>query len=166
MESAEAAGILHKGNKDETLLAFIDGKEVPIVQEPDMYQASKGTWTPVGVTFVNKGIKYCAVTGTVYDDKRSCHRRYEPDKEMEKWVVRVHAAKVMEEGTLQVRKHGRVVSITQDPHWTSLSLTEGATGLPTETRQKLSRNAVQDATSSASKNRGYKQRPSSQSAVK
>ena len=56
MESAEAAGILHKGNKDETLLAFIDGKEVPIVQEADMYQASKGTWTPVGVTFVNKGM--------------------------------------------------------------------------------------------------------------
>ena len=64
----------------------------------EMHQARKGTWTVIGLTFVHKGIKDRAITGQVHGEEASWYRRYVPDSEMVKWVVRISTVKMMEEG--------------------------------------------------------------------
>ena len=68
MESSEAAQVsFTRTIEDGKLIAVTDGKEIPIVQAPEMYQARKRTWTLVGMTFVHEEIKYCTIAGEGHD---------------------------------------------------------------------------------------------------
>ena len=81
MESSEAAQVsFTRTIEDGTLNEVMDGKEIPIVQAAEIYQARKRTWTLVGMTFVREGIKYCAIEGKGHDEEGSWHRRYVPDR--------------------------------------------------------------------------------------
>ena len=108
MEPTEAAQVsFTRTPKDGHSIAVIDGKEQPIAQELEVYPARKGSWTSVGLTFVNEGIRYCAITGKVYDEEGSWYNMFVPDNEMAQYAVRIPRVKLMEEGTLQSRKQGR-----------------------------------------------------------
>ena len=61
--------------KEGTSSAVVEGKEITIVQQPDMYPARKGTWTSVGLVFVNDGIKYWATTRKVFDENGSWNQK-------------------------------------------------------------------------------------------
>ena len=84
MESSEAAQVsFTRTIEDGTLIEVIDGKEIPIVQAPEIYQARKRTWTLVGMTFVHEGMEgmeYSAIAGKGDDEEGSWYRRYAPDR--------------------------------------------------------------------------------------
>ena len=75
--------------EEGTFVEVIDDKEPPTTQELEINHVGTGTWTSVGLTFVNEGHQVLCNTGEVYDEKGSWYRRYVPDNEMDKRASRI-----------------------------------------------------------------------------
>ena len=97
-----------------TFMAVIGEKELPLVQEPEVYLILQGGWIRVRLSFVYEGAKYCAIPTHVHNEEGSWHHRHVAEVEKEKWVKRNPAAKTMQEGKVTRKQLGKVVHIQQE----------------------------------------------------